>query len=229
VIRIDVAKWRSVLTRSAIVVLVFVLLLEITFMDINIISNSLSQYEYAYVLLSENDAYALVIESLPNVKYRVDVTLWVVSGSALVILNNGSKVLIEAGLISPPPVKLTLTRDLKYGGFISRCFSSYTWLNINGSLFKSDSPVSISGNSTFKVIVLPFELSRERPVNANLLYLGPLSTSTLSNATYLVDVLNATACGGAVKLTPALIVVGLSNGTIIDLSWYWVVVDERRD
>jgi len=69
-------------------------------MDINIIGNSLSQYEYAYVLLSENDAYALVIESLPNVKYRVDVTLWVVSGSALVILNNGSKVLIEAGLMS---------------------------------------------------------------------------------------------------------------------------------
>jgi hypothetical protein len=224
VIRIKATKWRSALFRSAIVVLVFVILLEITYMYINIIGNSLSQHGYAHVLLNENDAYALVIESVPNVKYRVDVTLWVVSGSALVILNNGSKVLIEAGLISPPPVKLTLTRDLKYGGFISRCFSSYTWLNINGSLFKSDSPVSISGNSTFKVIVLPFELSRERPVNANLIHLGPLSASTLSNATYLVDVLNATSCGGAASLTPALIVVGLSNDTIINLSWYWVVV-----
>ncbi len=223
-IRTDKAKWRSVLTRSAIVVLVFVLLLEITFMYTNVVSNGLSQHGYAHVLLNENDAYALVVESLSNVKYRVDATLWVVSGSALVILNNGSKILIEAGLISPPPVKLTLTRDLKYGGFISRCFSSYTWLNINGSLFKSDSPVSISGNVTFKVIVLPFELSRERPVNANLIYLGSLSTSTLSNATYLVDVLNATSCGGAASLTPALIVVGLSNGTIINLSWYWVVV-----
>ncbi len=223
-IRIDKAKWRSVLTRSAIVVLVLVLLLEITFMYTNIIGNGLSQHGYAHVLLNENDAYALVVESLPNVKYRVDATLRVVSGSALVILNNGSKILIEADLISPPPVKLTLTRDLKYGGFISRCFSSYTWLNINGNLFKSDSPVSISGNVTFKVIVLPFELSRERPVNANLIYLGSLSTSTLSNATYLVDVLNATSCSGAVKLTPALIVVGLSNGTIINLSWYWVVV-----
>ncbi len=223
-IRTDKAKWRSVLTRSAIVVLVFVLLLEITFMYTNVVSNGLSQHGYAHVLLNENDAYALIIESLPNVKYRVDVTLWVVGGSALVILNNGSKVLIEAGLISPSPVKLTLTRDLKYGGFISQCFSSYTWLNINGSLFKSDSPVSISGNVTFRVIVLPFELSRERPVNANLIYLGPLSTSTLSNATYLVDVLNATSCGGAASLTPALIVVGLSNGTIINLSWYWVVV-----
>jgi hypothetical protein len=206
------------------VVLVLVLLLEITFMYTNIVGNGLSQHRYAHVLLNENDAYALVVESLPNVRYRVDATLRVVSGSALVILNNGSKILIEAGLISPPPVKLTLTRDLKYGGFISRCFSSYTWLNINGSLFKSDSPVSISGNVTFKVIVLPFELSRERPVNANLIYLGSLSTSTLSNATYLVDVLNATSCGGAASLTPALIVVGLSNGTIINLSWYWVAV-----
>jgi hypothetical protein len=69
-----------------------------------------------------------------------------------------------------------------------------------------------------------FELSRVKPVNANLLYLGSLSPSTLSNATYLIDVLNATACDGAVSLTPALIVVGLSDGTVVGLSWSYRVV-----
>ena len=223
--RIDTAKWRGALIRSAIVVLVFALLLEITFMYINIEANNLSQPGLASVLLNKSDAYALIIESLPNVKYRLDVTLQVIRGSALVILNNGSKVLIAASFTHPPPIELTLTRGLRYIGLFPRCFGSYTWLNVNGSLFNPGSfPVSISGNSTFKVIVLPFELSRERPVNANLIYLGPLSASTLSNAIYLVDVLNATSCSGAASLTPALIVVGLSNGTIINLSWYWVVV-----
>jgi hypothetical protein len=218
VIRIDKAKWRSVLTRSAIVVLVFVLLLEITYMYINIRANSLSRPGFEYVLLNENDAYALIIDSLPNVKYRLDVRLEVARGSALVILNNGSKILIETGLISPPPIEITLIRDLRYDGFISRGLWSYTWLNINGSLYKSVPP-SISGNSTFKVIEVSFELSRERPVDAKLIHLGSLSASTLGNATYLVDVLS-----GAAGPTPALIVVGLSGGTMIRLSWYWVVV-----
>jgi len=218
VIRIDKAKWRSVLTRSAIVVLVFVLLLEITFVDLNIKANSLSRPGFEYVLLNKSDAYALIVDSLPNVKYRLDVRLEVTRGSALVILNNGSKILIEAGLVSPPPIETTLTRELKYDGFISRRLWSYTWLNINGSLYKSVPP-SISGNSTFKVIEVSFELSRERPVDAKLIYLGPLSPSTLGNATYLVDVLS-----DAAGPTPALIVVGLSGGTIIRLSWHWVVV-----
>jgi len=218
VIRIDKAKWRSVLTRSAIVVLVFVLLLEIKFVDLNIKANSLSRPGFEYVLLNKSDAYALIVDSLPNVKYRLDVRLEVTRGSALVILNNGSKILIEAGLISPPPIEITLTRELRFDGFISRRLWSYTWLNINGSLYKSVPP-SISGNSTFKVIEVSFELSRERPVDAKLLYLGPLSASALGNATYLVDVLS-----DAVGPTPALIVVGLSGGTIIRLSWYWVVV-----
>jgi hypothetical protein len=218
VIRIDKAKWRSVLTRSAIVVLVFVLLLEIKFVDLNIKANSLSRPGFEYVLLNKSDAYALIVDSLPNVKYRLDVRLEVTRGSALVILNNGSKILIEAGLISPPPIEITLTRELRYDGFISRRLWSYTWLNINGSLYKSVPP-SISGNSTFKVIEVSFELSRERPVDAKLIYLGPLSASTLGNATYLVDVLS-----DAAGPTPALIVVGLSGGTIIRLSWYWVVV-----
>lgn len=217
-IRIDKAKWRSVLTRSAIVVLVFVLLLEIRFVDLNIKANSLSRSGFEYVLLNENDAYALIIDSLPNVKYRLNVRLEVTRGSALVILNNGSKILIEAGLISPPPIEITLTRELRYDGFISRGLWSYTWLNINGSLYKSVPP-SISGNSTFKVIEVSFELSRERPVDAKLIHLGSLSASTLGNATYLVDVLS-----DAAGPTPALIVVGLSGGTIIRLSWYWVVV-----
>lgn len=216
--RIDKAKWRSVLTRSAIVVLVFVLLLEITYVDLNIKANSLSRPGFEYVLLNENDAYALIIDSLPNVKYRLDVRLEVTRGSALVILNNGSKILIEAGLISPPPIEITLTRDLRYDGFISRGLWSYTWLNVNGSLYKSVPP-SISGNLTFKVIEVSFELSRERPVDAKLVHLGPLSASTLGDATYLVDVLS-----DAAGPTPALIVVGLSGGTIIRLSWYWVVV-----
>jgi hypothetical protein len=218
VIRIDKAKWRSVLTRSAIVVLVFVLLLEIKFVDLNIKANSLSRPGFEYVLLNKSDAYALIVDSLPNVKYRLDVRLEVTRGSALVILNNGSKILIEAGLISPPPIEITLTRELRFDGFISRRLWSYTWLNINGSLYKSVPP-SISGNSTFKVIEVSFELSRERPVDAKLLYLGSLSASTLGNATYLVDVLS-----DAAGPTPALIVVGLSGGTIIRLSWYWVVV-----
>lgn len=222
-IRIDKAKWRSVLTRSAIVVLVFVLLLEITFVNLNIKANSLSRPGFEFVLLNESDAYALIIESLSNLKYRVDVRLQVISGSALVILNNGSKILIEAGLISPPPIEITLTRDLRYDGFTSQCYSSYVWLNINGSLYKSVPP-SIPGNLTFKIVEASFELSRVKPVNANLLYLGSLSASTLSNATYLIDVLNATDCGGAVSLTPALIVVGLSGGTIVSLSWSYRVV-----
>ena len=217
-IRIDKAKWRSALTRSAIVVLVFVLLLEIKFVDLNIKANSLSRPGFEYVLLNKSDAYALIVDSLPNVKYRLNVRLEVTRGSALVILNNGSKILIEAGLISPPPIEITLTRELRYDGFISRRLWSYTWLNINGSLYKSVPP-SISGNSTFKVIEVSFELSRERPVDAKLIYLGSLSASTLGNATYLVDVLS-----DAAGPTPALIVVGLSGGTIIRLSWYWVVV-----
>jgi len=180
VIRIDKAKWRSVLTRSAIVVLVFVLLLEITFVDLNIKANSLSRPGFEYVLLNENDAYALIIDSLPNVKYRLDVRLEVTRGSALVILNNGSKILIEAGLLPPPPIEITLTRDLRYDGFIPRgpWSYTYTWLNINGSLYKSVPP-SISGNLTFKVIKVSFELSRERPVDAKLIHLGSLSASTL--------------------------------------------------
>jgi hypothetical protein len=186
--------------------------------DLNIKANSLSRPGFEYVLLNKSDAYALIVDSLPNVKYRLDVRLEVTRGSALVILNNGSKILIEAGLISPPPIEITLTRELRFDGFISRRLWSYTWLNINGSLYKSVPP-SISGNSTFKVIEVSFELSRERPVDAKLLYLGSLSASTLGNATYLVDVLS-----DAAGPTPALIVVGLSGGTIIRLSWYWVVV-----
>jgi hypothetical protein len=218
VIRIDKAKWRSALTRSAIVVLVFVLLLEIRFVDLNIKANSLSRSGFEYVLLNKSDAYALIIDSLPNVKYRLNVRLEVTRGSALVILNNGSKILIEAGLISPPPIEITLTRELRFDSFISRRLWSYTWLNINGSLYKSVPP-SISGNLTFKVIEVSFELSRERPVDAKLIRLGSLSASTLGNATYLVDVLS-----DAAGPTPALIVVGLSGGTIIRLSWYWVIV-----
>jgi hypothetical protein len=107
VIRIDKAKWRSALTRSAIVVLVFVLLLEITFVYINTEANSPSRPGFEYVLLNENDAYALIIGSLSNLKYRVDVRVEVISGSALVILNNGSKILIEEGLVSPPPIEMT--------------------------------------------------------------------------------------------------------------------------
>jgi hypothetical protein len=218
VFRIDKAKWRSVLTRSAIVVLVFVLLLEIRFVDLNIKANSLSRSGFEYVLLNKSDAYALIVDTLPNVKYRLNVRLEVTRGSALVILNNGSKILIEAGLVSPPPFEITLTRELRFDGFISRRLWSYTWLNINGSLYKSVPP-SVSGNSTFKVIEVSFELSRERPVDAKLIYLGSLSASALGNATYLVDVLS-----DAAGPTPALIVVGLSGGTIIRLSWYWVVV-----
>ncbi len=223
-IRIDKAKWRSVLTRSAIVVLVFVLLLEIAFVNLNIKANILSRPGFEFVLLNESDAYALIIEALSNLKYRVDVRVEVISGSALVILNNGSKILIEADRIPPPTIEITLTRELRYGGFISQCYSSYVWLNINGSLFKPGSPLPILGNLTFKIIEASFELSRVKPINANLLYLGSLSASTLNNATYLIDVFNDTVCDGAASLTPALIVVGLSSGTAVSLSWSYRVV-----
>jgi hypothetical protein len=223
--RIDTAKWRGALIRSAIVVLVFALLLEITFMYINIEANNLSQPGLASVLLNKSDAYALVIESIPNVKYRVDVTLQVIRGSALVILNNGSKVLIAASFTHPPPIELTLTRGLRYIGLFPRCFGSYTWLNVNGSLFNPGSfPVSIPGNSTFKAVAVPFATSIDRPVNATLVDLGSLSTSALSNATHTLNVLNVTVCDDAVSLTPALIVVGLSDGTIVSLSWSYRVV-----
>jgi len=223
--RIDTAKWRGALIRSAIVVLVFALLLEITFMYINIKANNLSQPGLASVLLNKSDAYALIIESLPNVKYRLDVTLQVIRGSALVILNNGSKVLIAASFTHPPPIELTLTRGLRYIGLFPRCFGSYTWLNVNGSLFNPGSfPVSIPGNSTFKAVAVPFATSIDRPVNATLVDLGSLSTSALSNATHTLNVLNVTVCNDAVSLTPALIVVGLSDGTMVSLSWSYRVV-----
>jgi hypothetical protein len=75
-VRINTAKWRGVLIRATIVVLVFALLFEATFMYINIqVSNNLSLPGSAYVQLNKSDAYALIIESLPNIKYRVDVTL----------------------------------------------------------------------------------------------------------------------------------------------------------
>ncbi len=67
----------------------------------------------ASVLLNKSDAYALVIESLPNVKW-VDVTLQVIRGSALVILNNGSKVLIAASFTHPPPIELSYDKLQKY-------------------------------------------------------------------------------------------------------------------
>lgn len=48
------------------------------------------------MLLNENDAYALIVESLrlKDVAGRLEV----ITGSLLVILNNGSKILTEAGL-----------------------------------------------------------------------------------------------------------------------------------
>jgi hypothetical protein len=48
------------------------------------------------VLLNENDAYALIVESLrlKDVAGRLEV----ITGSLLVILNNGSKILTEADL-----------------------------------------------------------------------------------------------------------------------------------
>ncbi len=85
-------------------------------------------------------------------------------------------------------------------------------------------PVSISGNSTFKAVAVPFATSIDRPVNATLVDLGSLSTSALSNATHMLNVLNVTVCDNAVSLTPALIVVGLSDGTIVSLSWSYRVV-----
>ncbi len=222
-VRINAAKWRGALIRAAIVVLVFALLLEATFMYINIqVSNNLSLPGSAYVQLNKSDAYALIIESLPNVKYRVDVTLQVIRGSALVILNNGSGVVITAST-TPPMIKLTLTRGLRYIGPFPQCSGYYTWFNLNGSLVNPGS--FILGNATPKVIAVPLTVFLSRPINATLVNLGPLSTSTLSNATYIVNVLNVVSCDNAISLTPALIVVGLSNGTIVGLSWGYRVVE----
>jgi len=224
-VRINAAKWRGALIRAAIVVLVFALLLEATFMYINIqVSNNLSLPGSAYVQLNKSDAYALIIESLPNVKYRVDVTLQVIRGSALVILNNGSGIVITASTTPPPPmIKLTLTRGLRYIGPFPQCGGYYTWFNLNGSLVNPGS--FILGNATPKVIAVPFTVFLSRPINATLVNLGPLSTSTLSNATYIVNMLNVVSCYNAISLTPALIVVGLSNGTIVGLSWGYRVVE----
>jgi len=55
----------------------------------------------------------LIIESLPNVEYRVDVTLQVIRGSALVILSNGSEVTMTAST-KPSIIELTLTGGLRY-------------------------------------------------------------------------------------------------------------------
>jgi len=224
-VRINTAKWRGVLIRATIVVLVFALLLEATFMYINIqVSNNLSLPGSAYVQLNKSDAYALIIESLPNVKYRVDVTLQVIRGSALVILDNGSRVVITASTTPPPPmIRLTLTRGLRYIGSFPQCSGYYAWFNLNGSLVNPGS--FILGNATPKVIAVPFTVFLSRPINATLVNLGPLSTSTLSNATYIVNVLNVTTCDNAISLTPALIVVGLSNGTTVSLSWSYRVVE----
>ena len=224
-VRINAAKWRGALTRIAIVVLMFALLLEVTFMYINIqVSNNLSLPGSAYVQLNKSDAYALIIESLPNVKYRVDVTLQVIRGSALVILDNGSRVVITASTTPPPPmIRLTLTRGLRYIGSFPQCGGYYAWFNLNGSLVNPGS--FILGNATPKVIAVPFTVFLSRPINATLVNLGPLSTSTLSNATYIVNVLNVVSCDNAISLTPALIVVGLSNGTIVGLSWGYRVVE----
>jgi hypothetical protein len=38
-------------------------------------------------------------------------------------------------------------------------------------------------------------------------------------------VLNVTTCDNTISLTPALIVVGLSNGTTVSLSWSYRVVE----
>ncbi len=48
------------------------------------------------MLFNENDAYALIVESLrlKDVAGRLEV----ITGSLLAILNNGSKILTEAGL-----------------------------------------------------------------------------------------------------------------------------------
>jgi len=114
VVRINAAKWRGTLTRIVIVVLMFALLLEVTFMSINIqVSNNLSLPGLAYVQLNKSDAYALIIESLPNIEYRVDVTLQVIRGLTLVILSNGSRVTMTAST-KPSIIELTLTRGLRY-------------------------------------------------------------------------------------------------------------------
>jgi len=115
VFRINAAKWRGVLTRIAIVTLVFALLLEATFIYINfqVLHNLSFLPEVAGVQLNKSNAYALIIESLPNVEYRVDVTLQVIRGSALVILSNGSRVTMTAST-KPSIIELTLTRGLRY-------------------------------------------------------------------------------------------------------------------
>ena len=113
-VRINAAKWRGTLTRIVIVVLMFALLLEVTFMSINIqVSNNLSLPGLAYVQLNKSDAYALIIESLPNIEYRVDVTLQVIRGLTLVILSNGSMVTMTAST-KPSIIELTLTGGLRY-------------------------------------------------------------------------------------------------------------------
>jgi hypothetical protein len=163
-VRINTAKWRGVLIRATIVVLVFALLLEVTFMYINIqVSNNLSLPGSAYIQLNKSDAYALIIESLPNVKYRVDVTLQVIRGSALVILDNGSRVVITASTTPPPPmIRLTLTRGLRYIGPFPQCSGYYTWLNLNGSLVNPGS--FILGNATPKVIAVPLTVFLSSPL-----------------------------------------------------------------
>jgi len=83
-------------------------------MSINIqVSNNLSLPGLAYVQLNKSDAYALIIESLPNIEYRVDVTLQVIRGLTLVILSNGSRVTMTAST-KPSIIELTLTRGLRY-------------------------------------------------------------------------------------------------------------------
>jgi len=115
VVRINAAKWRGTLTRIVIVVLMFALLLEVTFIYINIqVLHNLSFLpEVASVQLNKSDAYALIIESLPNIEYRVDVTLQVIRGLTLVILSNGSRVTMTAST-KPSIIELTLTRGLRY-------------------------------------------------------------------------------------------------------------------
>lgn len=227
--RINAAKWRGVPTRIAIVTLVFALLLEATFIYINfqVLHNLSFLPEVAGVQLNKSNAYALIIESLPNVEYRVDVTLQVIRGSALVILSNGSEVTMTAST-KPSIIELTLTRGLRYIGPFPQCTGFYTLFNLNGSLVSPSSLLSsIPGNVTSKEIIISSTLSISRPINATLVNLGPLSTSTLSNATYILNMLNVnvTPCGYTISLTPVLIVVGLSNGTTVSLLLSYRVVE----
>ena len=55
----------------------------------------------------------MIIESLPNIEYRVDVTLQVIRGLTLVILSNGSRVTMTAST-KPSIIELTLARGLRY-------------------------------------------------------------------------------------------------------------------